>query len=676
VTTPVLQRPPQGTFPPISAPQVANTGHPRAGRRRGAALIKVLIVGTVLAGGGLAAYGLWGGPAKATAGRGHKASADLATVARTSFDITTTVSGDLQARKQIEVRSQLESESTIVEIVPEGTLVKKGDTLVVLNSETLQNRLIEEQSRLESAKAELTAAESALAIQESENESKLSQARLKLELARLALAQWENGERAQKLKDIQLALEKTEKELLRLTEKYEQSVRLNEEGFLSKNEMQMDEIALREARAAREKALLEDQTYRTYQEPMDRAKKESDVTEAQRELDRTAQQNKSQYASKEADLVNKRRQHQMRTDNVAKFEKQLAACTLTAPSEGLVVYGTSVGGDFFMFNGNGPLQVGRRVMPNETLITLPDTSEMIAQVRVPESLAGRVAKGLTASVKVDAASGEVFTGQVDSIGVLAESSWRDPNRREYTVKILLHNERGIALKPSMRCEATITLGRVEDAVSLPVQAVFTDEAVKFAYVPRGGKFARVPVKIGQRSDAMAEVVAGLKGGERVLIREPSPAEVLGQDWDAAELKLCGLKLGDDGKVVAMDGPKGPAGPGRSGPGGPGGPGGMASAGTQGPAASVAAKPEGADAPPANETKPEGAERRGENQTASGVAAAIPGKGDKPGEAAKPAHGEAVKPEAVKPEVAKVDGKVVEDKAQPAPAPAAPAPAGS
>ena len=37
-----------------------------------------------------------------------------------------------------------------------------------------------------------------------------------------------------------------------------------------------------------------------------------------------------------------------------------------------------------------PLQIGRNVYPNEELIILPDTSEMVAVVKIHESLGGTV----------------------------------------------------------------------------------------------------------------------------------------------------------------------------------------------------------------------------------------------------------------------------------------------
>lgn len=545
-------------------------------RRRGGAMVRVLAAGAVL---GVAGVGGWAGLRALRPSSSSGLTADLALAARTSFDITTTATGELQAKNQIELRSELETESTIAELAPEGVMVRKGDLLVRLNSEQIQTSLDEAQLRVESAKADLVAAEKGYEIQQSENESKIRQAKLKLELAELALKQWEEGEKVQKLKDIELALDKTEKELKRLKERFERSEDLYAKGFLSKNERDLDEIALREAEAARAKALLEENTYKNYQLYKDQKQKTSDVEEAREELKRVQEQAEIQLAIKDAERVNKKRQLQLHQDKLTKLQKQMAATTVRAPQDGLVVYATSAGRNWF---DDTPFTVGRVVRPQEPLIVLPDTSVMIAAVRVHESLAGRIKPGQRATVKIDAVAGRVFTGTVDSIGVMAEMQmrWMDPNRREYTVKIALDpTDEEIKLRPSMRCEAMITLGRVDDVVAVPLQAVFSEEAVQFVYVPRGSKYTRVPVKMGRRSETMAEIVSGVGDGERVLVREPSAGEILRAPWDAAALKLAGFEIGPDGKPAPIEVP-------------------------QTPKAAVAAGTPEAEAPPAVAAKPE------------------------------------------------------------------------
>lgn len=486
-----------------------------------------------------------------------------------SFDITTTVTGDLRAKKQKEVRSELEVESSIMEVVPEGTAVKKGDLLVRLNSDQIKNQLDQEQLNYENSKADVVSAENAYSIQLSENESRVRAGQLKLDLAQLELKQWENGERVQKLQDIDLALDRTSKDLERVTDKYARSLNLHEQGFLSKDELQRDEISLREAKAARAKAELEQKTYTSYQEPRERKQKESNVDEAKAELERVKQQNEIQLASKEADRTNKRRQLELRKERVEKLQKQYDSCTIVAPEDGLVVYGASMDGDNF-WNQNGPLQVGRRVNPNEVLITLPDTREMMAQVKVPESLAGRVRPGLDATVRIDALPGQSLSGQIESIGVLAEGGgWRDPNRREYTVKIAIeHDSSSTPLKPSMRCEATLVLGRVEDATAVPLQAIFNEGRLSYVWVPEGSRYRRVPVQIGRRSDTLAEIRAGLTAGAAVLLREPASGERLNVPWGEEELKAVGFRLADNGQPEPIPGVGGPPGGGRRGRGGP------------------------------------------------------------------------------------------------------------
>jgi HlyD family secretion protein len=362
----------------------------RSGRGRRGATLKIVGVGLALAALAGVAYAIAAGKSGSGRRGQGQSGVDIVSVSKMSFDISTTATGELQAKSQIELSSELESEASLMELVAEGMQVKQGDLLFRLNTDQIQTQVDETMLRVESSTADMVAAENTVEIQRSENDSKVRQAQLKLDVALLALDQWAKGEQVQKRKDIELALDKTEKDLARLEEKYKDSVKLNEEGFLSRDQMQQDEIALREAKAARQKAVLEQTTYENYQQPKDKKTKESDVTEAAAELERVKQQATIQLAIKEADRVNKKRTLALHEEKLAKLQRQLAAATVTAPQDGLVVYASSAGKNFF---DDSPFAVGRRVRPQEPLIVLPDTSVMVAAVRVHESLAGRVRPG-------------------------------------------------------------------------------------------------------------------------------------------------------------------------------------------------------------------------------------------------------------------------------------------
>ena len=508
-----------------------------------------------------------GASPKSAGGKLPAGGLDVFDATTVDFDITTTATGDIRAAKQIEIRNTLDSETTIVEIIPEGSSVKAGAVLVRLNSENIQQRLDEEKLSLESSRAQVVEAEQGYQIQLSENDSARRAADLKLALAKLEFDQWIDGELMSKQQDLEHALERAEKEETRLSEKLDKSNALFSKGYYSLDQLKQDELAWEQAVNALAKARLDKDVYWEFEYPKTRKRKESDVEEAKAELDRVQRQNQSRIASKEASLNNSRSALSIREQKFSKYQEQMQGAVIKAPSDGLVVYATSI--DNSRWGGDeGPLQVGSKVYPNQNLIVLPDTSEMVAAVRVHESLASRIRKGQNAVIKVEAAGGERFNGTVESIGILAEqtSRWMDPNLREYTVRIALDlpkskpedaegkGKPAHVLKPSMRCEAEIMLGSVTNALAVPIQAVFNEGPLRYVHVLDGTRFVRRPVRLGQRSDRFAEIVAGLNLGERVLIRKPEASEVINKPWEESQLAAVGLKFNDQGQIISADAP--------------------------------------------------------------------------------------------------------------------------
>lgn len=522
-------------------------------RRGGAKLWTVLGIGA--AGLACGAYALRPGAASYETN-----TADVGVAKKMSFDVTTTAAGELEARNRIEIRNPLENESAIVWIIAEGATVKAGEKLIQLNADAIKQKVDEESLRLESARADQVAAENSYNIQINENASKLSQAQLKVALAELALRQWREGEVAKKRQDLSLSVDKATLEVDRLAERFLRSQSLLDDGFVSKDECDRDEVAYIEAISAFNSAHLAADIYENYEYPKEEKTKISDLEQARSELERVALNNDIELTSKEASRTNKRSQVAILENKVAKLKADLAAATINAPKDGLVVYATTL--DRAWWGGrDGGLQIGQQVYPNQLLMVLPDTSEMVATVRVHESLASKVQQGLPVSVKIEAAGGRVFPGTVQSIGVMAESGgWRDPNLREYSVKIAL-SEKAEGLKPAMRAEARIILDAVKDSIAVPVSAVFQDGPVQYVYVPHGAKYVKQPVRLGRRSDTQAELLAGIAESQSVLLREPTPGEILARPWDEGQLKLAGYSRNDSGDIVAAGGP-GKDGPGR------------------------------------------------------------------------------------------------------------------
>jgi len=506
-------------------------------------LVPVLAVGGI---GAASAVMMTGGEGPAA----FTTTSDVATARQSDFEITTLATGELVAKNSVEIRSRVESTTSVVEVVAEGQRVQKGDVLVRLNSEEIANEIAEEELRVLEATSSYEAAKTAEKIQVSDNASALLTAETQLTIARLSLEQWREGDVAKQRQSNTLQVEKAEKDLERLKYKYEQSQDLFANDFLSKDELDRDEIAFIQAKATLAEAELDMEVYETYQYIKDKTQFELDVEQAQSKLERVREENEINLRDKEARTVSQQRQLQMREERLAKEKAQFEACTIVAPSAGLVVYGSSTESGRFRAQNEGSISVGTQVRNNDLMLVLPDTSEMVANVKVHESLAGRIRPGQPAAITIDAID-EVVHGVVASIGILAESSgWRDPNLREYTVKIaLIPSEASAKIKPTMRCEAKITLGKVTDALVIPLPAVFNEGAVRFVYTPSGSRFVRHPVKSGRMSDTDVEILAGLEPGDRVLLRQPDAGEVLAGTWTPEQLEAAGYVVNEDGQVM-------------------------------------------------------------------------------------------------------------------------------
>lgn len=485
--------------------------------RRGGVLLKLAIVGAVVVVGGIGAAIALRGGSEAPA----HAAVELQPISRTSFDITVTANGELKAKRQKDLKSELERETTVVEVVEEGSFVKKDDTLVKLNSDEISKQLKEEEDRLRSAENDVRVAENALEIQRIENESATRQAQTKIDLGVLELEKWQSGDDKEQRQTNALAIEKGTREVERLGEKLDQSRRLHERGFLSTDELKQDETAFLEAQSNLATANLRNTVYEEYTRRKEETKLQSDLEEAKKDMERVVKTNDSNLSTKESQLDLARANLRQRQSEVTKMREQLVNTEIKAPTDGLVVYATSLGPDW-RWDDRGPIAVGRKIYPNESIITLPDTSEMIASIKVHESLIARIKAGQRTLVTIDAAQGRVFEGTVESTGIIAQSGgWSDPNLREYEVKIALNLPSNHGLKPSMRCEAKIILDHVNDVVAVPLQAVFIDKAVNYVYTPSGNRYVRTPVRVGRRSDVYAEITDGASEGLKVLMKEPA-----------------------------------------------------------------------------------------------------------------------------------------------------------
>jgi len=450
---------------------------------------------------------------------------DWYVVSRKDLVLTITSSGELESERQVNIKSEVSGRQPIIELVPEGTRVKEGDILAQLDRQAIEKQYEQEQLSVESALADKIAAEQNFNIEKNEAASRQRNAEVEVELVELQLNEWRNGTVPTKRRKLKLALEKAQRNLERAERDLVASRELYDQDFVSLNDLEDAEIKKLEAEEALATAEQEIEVYNTYTHRMEEQQKLTALQKAREELDRIKKKNDIELTRHQATLTAKTRALEIRQERLEDLDQQLEACTIVAPQDGLVIYASSVGPHW---RRNNPIAEGRDIQFNETIFILPDTGEMMAALRVHEAQISAVQPGQDVDVSIDARPGEIVKATVKSVAVTAEDSgWINPNLREYKVWAKLPSGFDRSLKPAMRCTGEITIGKVQDALVVPQQAVFSEQDQQYVYTAAGsGKVKRQTIELGQSSDTFVEITSGLSEGQSILIRQPESHEVI------------------------------------------------------------------------------------------------------------------------------------------------------
>lgn len=189
---------------------------------------------------------------------------------------------------------------------------------------------------------------------------------------------------------------------------------------------------------------------------------------------------------------------------VARLEARVAGnpppiITLTASANGLVTKGNVALGD--------PLE------PEASLMEITDLREVHAIARVPEHIAGKMAPGTMARIKVPAISNENFEGELLRFGT-------ESDRASATIDAVfkLPNP-NLTLRPGMRAEFSIVLKKRENVMSVPRSALQGEPSNRFLFVKDfdlKNAFVKTSVEVGQMNDQSAEILSGLLPGDEVV----------------------------------------------------------------------------------------------------------------------------------------------------------------
>ncbi len=399
------------------------------------------------------------------------------------------VGGEVRFVKETMITCQVEDitdsgGTMIVQMIGNGTPVKKGDEICRLDSSQLEEIGRGEEITVITAR------------------STYLQAQLSLEVARIALREYRDGLVLMLTKDFEVRIALARSDSEKLAERAAWTEAMVAKGYSSKGQLATERQALLKTTHELRTAEGEFQVFKQFQVPKEIVTLQGNIETADNNYQLEAARLRTQE------------------DRLAHIRKQIESCTVRAPHDGIAVYAKRRSWRA------EPLAPGVRVYQGQELFKIPDLGQMEVEVSIHETIGPRVRVGMPATVRIESIGDRVIAGKVVSMipfPIQNDKEW-DEHLRHYLARVQL-NETPRDLRPTMSAKVEIHADQVPDALVVPVEAVSVVDGGKCCYVLAPGGVERRSITTGRSTIDLVEITGGLREGERVVSQFTSVHEM-------------------------------------------------------------------------------------------------------------------------------------------------------
>ena len=201
--------------------------------------------------------------------------------------------------------------------------------------------------------------------------------------------------------------------------------------------------------------------------------------------------------------------------------KLQSSFTIHSDADGMIIYHK---------NRDGTKRIiGSNINPwDPTIATLPDLTKMESKTYANEVDIRKIKKDLPVTVGFDAFPDVFLNGVVTSVANVGEKK-RGSDINLFQVMIKL-NETNTNVRPGMTTSNRILISKQEDVLTIPLDAIFSQDSTSFAYVKSGLSVEKREIELGESNIDVAIITKGLKENDEVYLSKPD-------GLDEKEIKL-------------------------------------------------------------------------------------------------------------------------------------------
>ena len=147
---------------------------------------------------------------------------------------------------------------------------------------------------------------------------------------------------------------------------------------------------------------------------------------------------------------------------------------------------------------------------NSIILTLDDSSEIYADLKIPENFATVLKKGLKVKAKFSGIKDKIFIGEVEGV-----ASRVNAETRSVLTRVKIDNP-NYELIPGSLLEVTLGFNK-RNSLSIPDTSIILEGNKAYVYkVSEDNIASRLEIQIGLREDGNVEVISGLNPGDIIV----------------------------------------------------------------------------------------------------------------------------------------------------------------
>lgn len=421
-------------------------------------------------------------------------------------------------------------EREIIELVPEGTWVEKGDVVCVLDASELEDKLREQEIELTKAKARLADALTRESLQDSENARLLAASELQASVARGRLEAYEQAESVNLFEKLAGDVSLMDQDLERAREDVERSRMLTVMGYQSLAGLANADAAFQRSERTVELARGELSMTKRFTHPRSLIELDSEATNAAQEVRRTLLQNSLAMSVSQITTLNMRQWEAGVQTHLAYLRRAVKACTMRAPKAGEIVY-------CHKRREGLVIEVGKRVYYTQNIVRIADRSRLVVAGRVDHAHVYSVKQGHPVEIRFSTLPDQMFHGELTWVAPIPTAAeWWQPVDLHHKVQIAFTDDKETlkSLTLSSSVDADIIVDNRPDVVQAPMNSVFSLSGEMAVIIREQDRLVVHTVQVGAKNEDYVEITVGLAGGEKVVVDERAYLRQLAKKIRTAE----------------------------------------------------------------------------------------------------------------------------------------------